>query len=307
MKPALCAGALCLLFVAASQAQESHWRGVPLAPENRCSEYDPDDYPYPQAVELEIIAAQGDTICSPYTRECFASRKETDIEHIVARSEAHDSGLCAADDEVKAEFAADLINLTLASPRLNRYQKVDKDAAEWLPEESRCWFATQILAVRLTYGLTIDPREAAALEEVFSDCAIPEESLPYLITKPTPVNAYACATADFAVVDRVNGYAAVMVIGELPDAAEDDDPCWAEIVLAGALAYLPCAVLAPVEARERWDSITPLPTEEAEPNSYEGLTCAAIYEQYGEANFGPDHPAYNARRDRDKDGIACER
>ena len=193
MKLALCAGALCLLFVAASQAQESHWRGVPLAPENRCSDYDSDDYPYPQSVEPKIIAAQGDTICSPYTLECFASRKETDIEHIVARSEAHDSGLCAADDAVKAQFAADLINLTLASPRLNRYQKVDKDAADWLPEYSRCWFVAQILAVRLTYGLTIDPREAMALEDVFSDCGIPEDSLPYLITEPAPVDAYECA------------------------------------------------------------------------------------------------------------------
>ena len=307
MKPALCAGALCLLFVAASQAQESHWRGVPLAPEHRCSDYDSDDYPYPQAVELDIIAAQGNTICSPYTLECFASRKETDIEHIVARSEAHDSGLCAAADAVKAEFAADLINLTLASPRLNRYQKVAKDAAEWLPEHSRCWFVAQILAVRLTYGLTIDPREAAALEDVFSDCEIPEDSRPYLITGTAPVNVYECTEADCAVVDRVNGYAAVMVIGELPDVGEMDDNCRAEIVLAGAPAYLPCAVLAPVEAREPWEPEPLLPTEEAEPNPYEGLTCAAIYEQYGEANFGPDHPAYNARRDRDKDGIACER
>lgn len=156
MKPALCAGVFCLLCVAASQAQESHWRGVPLAPENRCSEYDSEDYPYPQSVELDIIEAQGGTICSPYTLECFESRTETDIEHIVARSEAHDSGLCAADDEVNAQFAADPINLTLASPSLNRYKKKGKDAAEWLPEHNFCWFAAQILAVRLTYGLTID-------------------------------------------------------------------------------------------------------------------------------------------------------
>ena len=32
---------------------------------------------------------------------------------------------------VKAAFARDLLNLTLAHPRLNRYQKIGKDVAEW--------------------------------------------------------------------------------------------------------------------------------------------------------------------------------
>ena len=31
-------------------------------------------------------------------RHRFANKSETDIEHMVARSEAHDSGLCAADN-----------------------------------------------------------------------------------------------------------------------------------------------------------------------------------------------------------------
>ena len=42
---------------------------------------------------------------------------ETDIEHIVATSEAHDSGLCAADRATRKQFAQDLRNLTLAPPR----------------------------------------------------------------------------------------------------------------------------------------------------------------------------------------------
>ena len=39
----------------------------------------------------------GGIIYGPYTGIWFGSTSETDIEHIVARSEAHDSGLCAAD------------------------------------------------------------------------------------------------------------------------------------------------------------------------------------------------------------------
>ena len=61
----------------------------------------------------------------------------------LARSEAHDSGLCAADSATRRRFATDLLNLTLAGPRVNRYQKVDHDAAEWLPSQNRCWFAAR--------------------------------------------------------------------------------------------------------------------------------------------------------------------
>ena len=108
------------------------WRGITVTPEHRCSDYEAKYYPYPQSVEPKIVEAQG-SIYGPYTDTWFDSIRDTDIEHIVARSEAHDSGLCAADPDTKDEFASDPINLTLASPSVNRYQKVDKDAAEWLP------------------------------------------------------------------------------------------------------------------------------------------------------------------------------
>ena len=83
-------------------------------------------------------------VYGPYTGTCFASTTETDIEHIVAACEAHDSGLCAADAETRARFARDLRNLTLASPRVNRHQKSGKDAVEWVPARNRCWFAARI-------------------------------------------------------------------------------------------------------------------------------------------------------------------
>ena len=83
---------------------------------------------------------------------------------MVARSEAHDSGLCAADLATRRRFATDLLNLTLAGPRVNRYEKVDRDAAEWLPAQNRCWFAARVIAVRQRHQLTIDRREADALD-----------------------------------------------------------------------------------------------------------------------------------------------
>ena len=90
-------------------------RGLTITPENRCSTYDPDDYRYSQSVEPRIVASMGGTVYGPYTGRVFSSTRETDIEHIVARSEAHDSGLCAANSETRNRFASDLLNLTLAA------------------------------------------------------------------------------------------------------------------------------------------------------------------------------------------------
>ena len=151
-------------------AQPSNlWRGITIAPENRCSPYDSDEYRYSPSVEPRIVAAQGG-IYGPYTGTWFESIKGTDIEHIVARSEAHDSGLCAAGPATWSEFASDLLNLTLASPSVNRHQKSDNDAAEWLPELNQCWYADRTVQVRREYGLTIDRAEAQAIDRVLAGC-----------------------------------------------------------------------------------------------------------------------------------------
>ena len=60
-----------------------------------CINIDPDNYPYSPSVEPRIVQTLGG-IYGPYTGRWFQSIRETDIEHIVARSEAHDSGLYAA-------------------------------------------------------------------------------------------------------------------------------------------------------------------------------------------------------------------
>ena len=149
------------------------WRGLAVSPEHRCTPYSRQDYPYPQSVEKNIVAEMGGRIYGPYTGRYFGSTKQTDIEHIVAVSEAHDSGLCGADSSTRRRFASDTLNLTLAVPAVNRCGRDGKchhDAAEWLPPMNRCWFAGRIVAVKRKYGLTVDGREAAALESVLSTC-----------------------------------------------------------------------------------------------------------------------------------------
>ncbi len=166
--------ALSALIPGVATAEAETWRGLAVAPEDRCSEYDRErDYPYSSSVEPEIVRELG-AVYGPYTGRCFESIRETDIEHVVATSEAHDSGLCAGDPQIRARFSSDLRNLTLAAPRVNRVEKKGKDAAEWMPERNRCWFAARVVEVRRAYGLTVDRREADALESVLRDCATTE-------------------------------------------------------------------------------------------------------------------------------------
>ena len=161
---------VAIVSILASQAYAETWRGLTVAPENRCSSYSSNDYSYPSSVEARIVESLGGTIYGPYTGTCFSSTTETDIEHIVARTEAHDSGMCAESVDRRKEFARDLLNLTLASPGVNRDQKSDKDAAEWLPDVNQCWFADRVVQVKAKYKLTVDPAERDALEQVLSAC-----------------------------------------------------------------------------------------------------------------------------------------
>ncbi len=167
------------------------WRGIVVAPEDRCSPYDSDDYPYSQSVERRIVADMGGIVYGPYTGMWFESTSETDIEHIVARSEAHDSGLCAADAATRRRFASDLINLTLASPSVNRHQKSGRDAAEWIPDLNQCWFANRVVEVRQKYDLTIDERERDALEDILSGCTSTDLIVREAPLAPTPTPAAA--------------------------------------------------------------------------------------------------------------------
>ena len=113
----------------------------------------------------------GGRVYGPYTGRHFASRRETDVEHMVATSEAHDSGLCAAD---AAHEAA--IRLRPAEPDAGGAR------GEPAPEEreGRRGVAAagepvlvrgRVVAVKRKYRLTVDAREARALEGVLSRCA----------------------------------------------------------------------------------------------------------------------------------------
>ena len=287
--------------VGALHAQTS-WRGLVVAPEQRCSPYDADDYRYPQSVEDRIVDELGG-VYGPYTGRWFASESETDIEHMVARSEAHDSGLCAADAATRRRFATDLLNLTLAGPRVNRYEKVDHDAAEWLPAQNRCWFAARVIAVRQRYGLTVDRREADALDEVLAGCGSTE-----LITfarGEVPAPAPPAARAPEAIAawdDDGNGRvscAEARAHGIAP--VTRDHPAY-PFMRDGDGDGVVCE-----SGRRRASPARPAPSPRATGAGCGPYrNCTALRRDH--PNGVPrGHCAYQRRMDRDNDGRACER
>ena len=67
---------------------------------------------------------------------CFphSTKERWTIDHIVALAEAYDSGL---PESRFRELAADIDNLTIARPDVNRNQKSDRDAGEWRPPRNQ--------------------------------------------------------------------------------------------------------------------------------------------------------------------------
>lgn len=168
----------CLfLLLTGCSAQDDTWMGLEVEPESRCSDYNrARDYRHSRHLEPAIAARMGGIRCR-YTGRVYRSLRQTDIEHVVALSEAHDSGLCAADAATKRRFANDLLNLTLSDPVVNS-EKGGRDAGEWMPRINPRGFAETVVQVKLKYGLSIDRRERAALERALDGHRVrPPESM----------------------------------------------------------------------------------------------------------------------------------
>ena len=156
----------------ACPANAETWSGLKVCPEQPRAGYDRDAFGTGySSLEDDIIAALPPTmkangqVYTPYSCIAFeitaSGTSATDIDHIVALAEAHDSGI--ADDRRRA-FGGDIDNLTIADPTVNRSQKSDRDAAEWQPARHGAWFANRVIQVKREYGLSVDLAERAALE-----------------------------------------------------------------------------------------------------------------------------------------------
>lgn len=313
-------------LIALSAHGQTTWRGLTVADEDRCSAYSASHYSYSQSLEADIVTEYGG-VYSPYTGEWFDSMRDTDIEHIVARSEAHDSGLCSATREVRGQFAEDLLNLTLADPGTNRDRKSAKDAGEWLPDLNQCWFVNRVIRVKQKYGLTIDTRERDAMFSVLQTCDGNFDLLLYPANAGPLSGIYTSADARAIVLvdDRTGEVLNITLPYELDANGNIVTQAWtfsfdrtAEAPV-GFTRFFPSAEIKTIaEERAAATAANPNPDPDSDPPQQDrycpNLATAREFQnctelrQYCPSGVPRGHPVYtlNQSKDRDNDGWACE-
>ena len=96
---------------------------------------------------------------------------EVQIDHVVALSNAWQTGAFKLSLAKRTEFANDPDNLLAVQGRLNS-QKGDGDAATWLPpmKSFRCTYVSKQIAIKAKYGLWVTPPEKAAMKNILAKC-----------------------------------------------------------------------------------------------------------------------------------------
>ena len=102
---------------------------------------------------------------------------EVQIDHVVALSNAWQTGAFKLSADQRKALANDPLNLFAVKGRLNS-QKGDGDAATWLPplKSFRCAYVAQQIAVKAKYSLWVVAPEKAAMVSILAKC--PTQKVP---------------------------------------------------------------------------------------------------------------------------------
>jgi hypothetical protein len=116
----------------------------------------------------------GETI--NFTRGNITSM-EVQIDHVVALSNAWQTGAFKLSVAQRTAFANDPLNLFAVKGRLNS-QKSNGDAATWLPplKSFRCTYVAHQIAVKAKYSLWVTAPEKDAMVRILAAC--PRQALP---------------------------------------------------------------------------------------------------------------------------------
>ena len=123
------------------------------------------------------------TLIDPFSGETIkfvrgnVSSMEVQIDHVVALSNAWQTGAFKLSIKERTAFANDPLNLLAVKGRLNS-QKGDGDAATWLPplKSYRCDYVSRQIAVKIKYKLWFTAPEKEAMIRILKSC--PEKALP---------------------------------------------------------------------------------------------------------------------------------
>ena len=116
-------------------------------------------------------------LADPYSGESInflrgvATSSLVQIDHVVALSNAWQTGAFKLSIEKRTAFANDPLNLLAVKGALNS-QKGDGDAATWLPPRKsyRCEYVTRQVMVKAKYGLWLTAPEKAAILKILKSC-----------------------------------------------------------------------------------------------------------------------------------------
>ena len=130
----------------------------------------------------ECVVLSG-TLIDPFSGEIInfvrgnVSSMEVQIDHVVALSNAWQTGAFKLSIKDRTAFANDPLNLLAVKGRLNS-QKRDGDAANWLPplKSYRCDYVSRQIAVKIRYKLWFTAPEKEAMIRILKSC--PEKPLP---------------------------------------------------------------------------------------------------------------------------------
>ena len=127
--------------------------------------------------DCKVIAGQ---LLDPFSGKVitFSTTKVViDIDHVVALSNAWQTGAAYFDKNTRLLIANDPINLLAVDAKLNR-QKGDGDAATWLPPNKsfRCEYVARQVAVKAKYKLWVTEPEKVAITKILSNCV--DQKLP---------------------------------------------------------------------------------------------------------------------------------
>ena len=130
----------------------------------------------------ECVVLSGSLI-DPFSGETInfvrgnVSSMEVQIDHVVAMSNAWQTGAFKLSVKERTAFANDPMNLLAVKGRLNS-QKGDGDAATWLPplKSFRCDYVARQIAVKIKYKLWFTAPEKEAMIRILKSC--PEKALP---------------------------------------------------------------------------------------------------------------------------------
>ena len=121
--------------------------------------------------DCKVIAGQ---LLDPFSGKVITfspTKVVIDIDHVVALSNAWQTGAAYFDKAVRTQIANDPLNLLAVDSKLNR-QKGDGDAATWLPPNKsfRCEYVAKQIAVKTKYKLWVTSTEKEAIIRVLSVC-----------------------------------------------------------------------------------------------------------------------------------------